>query len=110
MNIIKFAHHYPKLSAIRGREIITISQARLLQVLTVDLSDLTAEFLDYDTAAGTYQLPTKGKYLILIFLKPGGVDLFTTLRRWTPEKERHYTAKTGEDFYITFTNESTPAL
>lgn len=110
MNIIKFAHHYPKLSAIRGREIITISQARLLQVLTVDLSDLTAEFLDYDTAVGTYKLPTKGKYLLLIFQKPGGVDLFTTLRRWTPKKEQYYTAQTGEKFYITFTDQTTPAL
>ena len=100
MPIINFSHFYPKLATLRGREIVPITQARLLQTFVVDLADLSAEFLDYDTAAGTYQLPTKGKFLLLIFLKPGGVDLFTTLRRWTPEKERFYTQKTGEIFYI----------
>lgn len=100
MPIIKFSHFYPKLATTLGREIVPITQARLLQVLVVDIADLSAEFLDYDTAAGTYQLPTKGKFILLIFLKPGGVDLFTTLRRWTREKERLYIKNTGEIFYI----------
>jgi hypothetical protein len=58
-------------------------------------------FLDYDTDYGKYKLPAKGKYLILIFLKPGiNTNLFTTIRRFTPEKYKYYKDARGEMFEV----------
>jgi len=100
MNIIKFSHQFPKLLDHTNRP---INQAKLLQVLTVDLADLSAEFIDFDTYYNQYPLPKKGKYLLLIFMKPGNIHLFTTLRRCTTEKERYYRGGIGEVFYIQIT-------
>ena len=106
MNYIKFAKGYPKLTTINRQSVVDyIGNCRLLEVLPVELADLSAEFLDYDTASGSYDLPKKGKYLLLIMQKPGGVDLLTTLRRWTPQKEAYYRALIGERFYIIFTHQ-----
>lgn len=102
MNTIKFSYQFPKLL---GAQNTLIERAKLLQVLMVDLADLSAEFLDFDTFYGKYPLPKQGKYMLLIFLKPGNCDVFTTLRRWTPEKERYYTAQVGEVFHIQFTTQ-----
>lgn len=103
MNTIKFSFQFPKLLDPFYQP---IGRAKLLQVLPVELADLTAEFLDFDTFYGKYPLPKRGKYLLLIFMKPGNMDLFTTLRRSTPEKERFYTSQVGEVFYIQFTAET----
>ena len=92
MRVIKFSFPFPKLF-YKGQ---LIQQAKLLDVHEVELSNLSAELLDYDTATGAYQLPKSGTYLMLIFLKPGGLDLFTTLRRSTPEKLRYYKSLIGE--------------
>lgn len=91
---IKFSHYYPKLYTDNG---ILLSSAQLLQVLVVDLSELSKPFLDYDTDNGVYELPNKGKYLLLIY-KYG--SLFTTLRRWTEEKEKYYRENIGKTFDI----------
>lgn len=97
MQTIKFSFPYPKLY---GPEGCPVGQCRLLQVLPVQIEDLAAEFLHYDTAAGTYPLPPSGKYLLLIFMKPDRVNLFTTIRRHTPEKEAYYGRLIGEVFNI----------
>lgn len=91
-NTIKFSFPFSKLfinSAL-------IDSARLLQVLQIDLSDITQELRDYDTDFGAYPLPVKGKYLMLLFMKPNGGGLMTTLRRETPSKLEYYRGLVGE--------------
>jgi len=97
MSTIKFSFSFPKLF---GEDGYPITRARLLDVHEVELSDLSAEFLAYDTAHGTYQLPLKGAYLMLIFQKPGSIHLFTTLRRSTPEKLKYYRSLIGETLTV----------
>jgi hypothetical protein len=97
---IKFSHPYRKLFV--GGQIIT--RAKLLSVESVKLQDLTAEFLDYDTDGGKYELPKKGNYLRLTFLKPGqDAHLFTTLRSDRPGKKEYYTEKIGQLFEVVLT-------
>jgi hypothetical protein len=74
---------------------------KLLDVIEIDLKTLSKPFLDYDTDNGKYVLPKKGKYLMLIFEKNIGndeLDLFTTLRRYTPEKYTYYNLQIGNLF------------
>jgi len=83
-----------------------IESAKLLGVIPVKLEYLSPSLLAYDTDNGVYQLPKKGDYLMLIFQKIHGVDftvgenLFTTLRRSTPEKIRYYSGAIGEEFKV----------
>jgi hypothetical protein len=67
------------------------------------LQNLSKEFLAYDTE-GVYDLPKRGDYLILIFHKEGdeniGSNIFTTIRRRTPEKEKYYRENIGRIFNI----------
>ena len=101
---IKFSHAYRKLIQTKyncSREFV--HKARLLDVVRVKLEDLSAKFLDYDTDNGVYPLPKKGDYMMLLFLKPSGADIFPTLRRWTPEKERYYRDGIGVEFDIEIT-------
>jgi hypothetical protein len=96
MNRIKFSHSYKKL---RGAN---LNGVKLLDVLVANLESLSTPFLEYDTD-NVYALPKKGKYLMLIFEKNIGDDefnLFTTLRRYTPEKLIYYNFKVGELFKI----------
>ena len=94
---IKFSHKYDKLRAMDEHE-----QPKLLQVLDVELSDLSPDFLDYDTAivgGGYYKLPKKGKYLLLMF--EGNHGLFTTLRAaWPPQKAAFYRNNIGNRFTV----------
>ena len=100
MYTIKFSHPYRKLF-LNGQ---LITRAKLLLVEPVKLQDLTAEFLEYDTDAGKYELPKRGNYLRLTFLKPGpDAHLFTTLRAATPGKQEYYTSKIGELFEVVLT-------
>ena len=76
---IKFSHHYAKLRAAEPE-----MKATLIQVLPIDLGDLSAEFLAYDTDNGLFKLPKRGKYLMLI--SEGSHGLFTTLRAAYPPR------------------------
>jgi hypothetical protein len=74
-------------------------------VLPVNIEELSQYFIDYDTDKGTYELPKRGKYLMLIFLKEHesyvtDLNLFTTLRRFTLEKLTFYSSNTGKVFQI----------
>lgn len=98
MKKIKFSHMYSKLPENCGR-------ARLIQIFMVERSEkLSKEFLEYDTKYYDgfedqfYKLP-KGKVLILLFLAVDGT-LFTTIRRWTPNKETYYNNCIGMEFKI----------
>lgn len=92
---IKFSHYYNKLFA-DGK---AIKRAKLLETIPVNLEDLHPSFIAYDTDNGAYELPKKGKYIMLIFAK-GNNDIFTTIRRFTPQKFEDYKAKRGEVFQI----------
>jgi hypothetical protein len=112
MKIIKFSHQYRKILDSNSNVIGTskilkvVETATLLQVIPVNIEDLSQSFVDYDTEKGLYKLPTRrGKYMMLIFLKPynclvTSLNLFTTLRRWSPEREQDYKNSVGEDFVI----------
>jgi hypothetical protein len=91
---IKFSHRYPKLvssGAIDG-------YAVLLDVIPVNLEELSKPFLDYDTDYGRYELPKKGRYLLLLL--ESGRGLFTTIRRQTPQKESYYRGLIDETFEV----------
>jgi hypothetical protein len=91
---IKFSHkRYTKLA-------IQTECARLLQVFIADYSELSKEFIEYDTSywdeeVKFYELP-KTKLLILLFQDEDNGYLFTTVRRWTPRKEEYYRSLQGE--------------
>lgn len=89
---IKFSHCYRKLQD-QGDE------AQLLQVLEVNLKNLSRPFLNYDTDEGLFKLPKSGAYMMLIFLGKRG--LFTTLRPCFPTaKLEWYKSKIGKLFDI----------
>jgi len=78
MITIKFSSYYPKLPP-------HFENSRLIQVLPIDLSDISDEFREYDTTMENgehYALPKKGTYIIL-FLTPveNPFCLYTTIRR-----------------------------
>ena len=100
---IRFSHLYHKLGDGEPPE-----EAQLLQVFTCDRKDLSDEFVGYDTAyydgkkdmVSYYPLPG-GKLLVLVFLDfEDNRVLFTTIRRWTPEKEKYYRSQTGKVFDV----------
>lgn len=97
---IKFSHKYKKLSLYAGKGWIC-SKAKLLEVLNVELAELSPEFFAYDTD-GIFPLPKKGHYMMLFFQKEDG-NIFTTLRRFTPEKYSYYNGAIGQEFDIEIT-------
>ena len=101
--VMKFSHEYSKLLNEKGE---LIKMAKLLGVVPIpDISNLSLTFIDYDTDGGLYKLPTSGKFLMLIFLKPKvkkSANLFTTLRRYEPEKFRYYSKNVGQVFSLEF--------
>ena len=99
---IKFSHLYQKLL---DRHNDAIETATLLGVYRVDLANQHPAFIAYDTDDGKYQLPKKGEYLMLLFLKPHEAyvtdkNLFTTLRRYTPGKYDYYFDLVGQEFEV----------
>ena len=105
METIKFNHTYRKIPLGQGGR--PVDTAKLLEVLRVRRADLSCVFIDYDTAydehgGGHYTL-TDDEYLLLIF--SAQVDtrsVFTTLRRYTPEKHAHYLERRGQMFKLCF--------
>lgn len=102
MPAIKFSHRYKKLDLAIGS---SRPVARLLDVIRVDVKDLSKTFLDFDTDNGLYKMPKSGPFLLLIFLGPRGI--FPTLRRtWPPNKEGYYRKNIGQEFDVVVTSES----
>jgi len=95
---IKFSHRYYKMP-------VCVKNTYLLEVLTADRKDLILGFIIYDTEypKGHYELP-KGKLLVLLLLTPikAGKEnyLWTTIRRWTPEKEKYYKSLRGSQVEV----------
>ena len=101
MNKIKFSHRYAKIPE-------DVTNTRLLEVLKTTYIELSPQFRVYDTEYeyGYYELPkTDLLVLILISYEPnisGGSNehLWTTIRRWTPEKETYYRSMRGKQVEI----------
>jgi len=100
MNTIKFSHRYTKLpDAINSGDEVT-----LLEVLNSRFEDLHPAFIQYDATTDKgelYPLPKTGGCLVLIFQFNN--DIFTTVRRHTPEKERYYKGLRGEVLQLVIT-------
>jgi hypothetical protein len=91
--IIKFSHRYLKMP--EGFE-----RSQLLDVISIDLKDLSKPFRDYDTSfdGGSYPLPKSGKYIILMLLSEKG-HLWTTIRSaYPPKKASYYLENIGHIF------------
>jgi len=88
---IKFSYNYTKLKGHSGK-------ARLIEVLVVNRKNLSPQFIHYDTDE-IYVLSKQEEHLLLIFEKSPG-NIFTTLRVWTPEKEKYYRNTIGKIFSI----------
>lgn len=80
------------------------SDTRLLEVFKTHYNNMYSYFIVYDTEyqEGYYELP-KTDLLVLILISfeknaSGGLNehLWTTVRRWTPEKEKYYRSIRGE--------------
>lgn len=102
METIKFSHNYSKLKSIRG-------DVKLLEVFVKDTKNFSTDFREYDTqyedsesltGYSYYQLQN-GLHLILLFSDMQG-NMFTTVRRHTPEKETYYNLKRGQYFQVVY--------
>lgn len=103
---IKFSHKYEKMPE-------DTNNTRLLEVFKTHYNNLSRHFVVYDTEylCGYYELP-KTELLVLILISSeenasGGLNehLWTTIRRWTPEKEAYYRRMRGEIFDIVIEEE-----
>ncbi|MCZ7361924.1 MAG: hypothetical protein O8C58_01060 [Candidatus Methanoperedens sp.] len=107
MHTIKFSHLYEKMPM--GYFTMDEMHTTLIQTLVAYSGELTSEFIDYDTliAEGEgdqhYELP-KGKVIILFLLttnnRNGIPELWTTIRRYTPEKWQYYRTIVGQEIII----------
>ena len=92
---IKFSHTYSKIPE-------NPDPSRLLETFVVERSDLHRCFVNYDTliaqGGGNYSLP-KSKLLVLLLLSEGG-QLWSTIRRYTPEKCEYYRGMRCKTFKI----------
>ena len=98
---IKFSHKYPKLAF--GGPDKWVKQAVLLQVLKVNLGELSPAFLKYDTGNGMYRFSHRETemYLLLFSVNDGLMDfeyLFSTVRPLT--SGNYYPSHVGHTFDI----------
>lgn len=94
MRKIKFSHEYHKMP-------VHHTPSRLIQMFLIDRSNLSDQFVAYDTLNVNdemYKLP-KGKLIVLLLLTNDRC-LWTTIRRHTPSKWDYYHAHIGELFEI----------
>ena len=109
---IKFSEIYEKMPFYTDSP---PTQAVLLEVFKVNSEDLHKRFIEYDTIYfdkkennwNYYKLP-KGEVLVLLLKSEfdGSVDLWTTIRRFTPQKYKYYKEARGETFNIEINSES----
>lgn len=110
MRKIKFSHEYEKMPSYGD---FPVKKAILLEVIKVDSESLHPRFVEYDTIYFdkeinnwcNYKLP-KGEVIIL-FLKSeygNSSDLWTTIRRFTPQKYEYYRKLRGEEVEIEITH------
>ena len=106
---IKFSHTYWKMPLEVDAE-TPISDAMLLAVFNTTSEEIHEQIRLYDTmyvdekGASYYELP-KGKLIILLLksspiTSPEEQELWNTIRRWTPEKEKYYRSNIGKLFDV----------
>jgi hypothetical protein len=104
MKPIKFSHRYAKMLFA---EVTNGEPVKLLQALLTERLELSPDFITYDTEFadedGFYPLPN-GKLILLIFRSAKGI--FTTIRRWTPEKWKYYRACEGHVFEVVINDDA----
>ena len=103
---IKFSHRYPKIP--REAYSSPIGVTKLFAVIPFEDHQVSKPFISYDTLFGEYTPAhpegeyyplQKGKKILLLlssFTTNNPIILWTTLRRWTPEKEAYYISHLGE--------------
>lgn len=102
MDVIYFSHIYEKMP--REEDGSIVKQSQLIEVFIEDLNKMSKIFLDYDTkyldkkGEIKYFNLSEGKYIILLLKHKD--RLWTTIRKWTKEKEEYYRSKIGEIFTI----------
>ena len=109
MKTIKFSDRYTKHPIpVKDGSII-----RLIEVLNSKFENLHESFIEYDTryyTKGHYNLLKSGDCLVLLFLGAGSVwdssELFTTVRRQTPAKDKYYKSCRGEEFIVKIKNKT----
>lgn len=89
MNEIKFSHRYMKMPSN-----VEMFDTYLLEVFRAYKKDLSPAFLEYDTIYPSGHYPLPDGELIILLLQTDHSDtkyrLWTTIRRFTPEKYRYY--------------------
>lgn len=106
MNKIKFSNEYDKM--MYNAEGIIPKRAILMETFIKEAEELHPRFIEYDTSfvdkhgqLCQYKLPN-GKNIILL-LKSYIHDtmmIWTTIRRYTPQKYEYYSKLRGEEFDI----------
>lgn len=98
MKKIKFSHDYLKFAT---KVCSAYPRAKLLQAIKIHFNDLSKCFVNYDTLfdGGNYELPHTN-LILLILITDWRQDVFTTIRRFTPEKWRYYKKSEGEWFNL----------
>ena len=83
-------------------------KALLLDVFKSHYRDLSNIFIAYDTEIlathDYYSLPKTDLLISLLHTDNGQV--FTTARRWTPQKEAYYRSLRGQEFFIEIATEN----
>lgn len=89
---IKFSHEYYKFVGCK-----LPFEAVLLQCFKVNYKELSRCFMAYDTSfdGGEYPLPKSD--LIVLLLMFDDRKLFTTVRRYTPDKWDYYKSLEGQE-------------
>ena len=113
MKQIKFAHEYNKMLNNPFEEMP--KRATLLEVFVKPSEELHPRFIEYDTIYFNqeinnheyYKLP-QGQVMILLLKSKfvNGVMLWTTIRRFTPQKYMYYNKARLEEFEIVLTLKS----
>lgn len=105
MNVINFSYHYNKFGIDFSPRVF------LLHVFIENTKNFHPRFVEYDTGyyVGVqgleyYYLP-RGKVLVLLLKVVDEQKVFTTIRRWTPQKEKYYRSKIGEFFELKLVKE-----
>jgi len=100
---IKFAAEYCKMPFSAQDMMDPDRPTILMAVLKVDRSQLSGEFIEWDTKfrwkPGNFELPEGRDFLVLLLLTGG--YLWTTIRpAWPPQKEEWYRSHVGEEVNI----------
>lgn len=101
--VITFSHRYDKLCDENKR---VFRFPMLIDVLLVDLEDLTPLRWKRTNKFWPNSLPCRGGFLMLVFWKQGmgrearNDNTFMTLRRLTSEKHKYYKARIGQEFEV----------